>query len=298
MVSSSRDGLPFLQGNAEFGEVQPSARYSCAEAPKIAERGDVLLSVRAPVGALNLADRSYGIGRGLCAIRPRPGIQRRYLWWALHASTPFLYASAAGSTYDAVTVDIVSQLLIPTPAPKKQRDIADYLDANVSRIDTIIYKKRKLIRLLQERRTLLADGALSLLREREPLVPLKYLVRESDLRYGNGPEPTMLSVSIHQGVTPRSTVLDTPPPAEDLSHYKKCSPGNIVINRMRAFQGGLGVADRNGVVSPDYTVLQVGSQVSSGLSSAARISQGTSTVEVRISDGSRPVPPMPLTATR
>src|SRR5690554_6923542 len=57
------DGLPFLQGNADFGVISPLPRYSCQTAPKQALSGDILFSVRAPVGAMNVADRSYGIGR-------------------------------------------------------------------------------------------------------------------------------------------------------------------------------------------------------------------------------------------
>ena len=152
--------------------------------------------------------------------------------------------------------------LIPLPPYKAQRMIADYLDTETARIDTLISKKRQLIRLFEERRTLLAEETLALLRKYEPLVPLKYLVCESDVRHGTGTEPTMLSVSIHQGVTPRSTISDKQSQADDLSRYKRCNPGDIVINRMRAFQGGVGVVDQMGVVSPDYTVLHVGSRVS------------------------------------
>ncbi|SNQ60363.1 restriction endonuclease subunit S [Candidatus Methanoperedens nitratireducens] len=62
-------GLPFLQGNAEFGNLNPIPINWCRTANKSAMNGDVLLSVRAPIGAVNLADQKYGIGRGLCAIR-------------------------------------------------------------------------------------------------------------------------------------------------------------------------------------------------------------------------------------
>src|SRR5262245_41097859 len=62
-------GPPFLQGNAEFGKETPNAKHYCDTAAKICREGDILISVRAPVGALNIADQPYGIGRGLCAVR-------------------------------------------------------------------------------------------------------------------------------------------------------------------------------------------------------------------------------------
>ncbi|MFT4790089.1 MAG: type I restriction enzyme S subunit, partial [Paraglaciecola sp.] len=67
-------GLPFLQGNAEFGVCSPSPKQYCDVARKVANKGDLLFSVRAPVGALNLADQDYGIGRGLCAISTNDGL--------------------------------------------------------------------------------------------------------------------------------------------------------------------------------------------------------------------------------
>src|SRR3989344_3631310 len=62
-------GHPFLQGNAEFTELNPNPIIWCEMCNKFSQKNDILLSVRAPVGALNISDKKYGIGRGLCAIR-------------------------------------------------------------------------------------------------------------------------------------------------------------------------------------------------------------------------------------
>ena len=148
-------GLPFLQGNAEFTTTSPVPARACDTAPKRARSGDILLSVRAPVGALNIADQPYGIGRGLCAIRSTRADQR-FLWWALHHSIADLQSRATGSTYEAVSVEDVADTLIPTPPLTEQRAIADYLDTETSRIDTLITKKRRMIELLNERMALTA----------------------------------------------------------------------------------------------------------------------------------------------
>jgi type I restriction enzyme S subunit len=85
-------------------------------------------------------------------------------------------------------------------------------------------------------------------------VPLRYLVTEVDDRAGNsGP---LLSVSIHAGVYRRDEVSDDAPRADTLDSYKRCRSGDLVLNRMRAFQGALGVAPIEGLVSPDYAVLR------------------------------------------
>lgn len=146
VVDLGGEGLPFLQGNAEFGPINPSPRLECDAAPKRAIRHDILLSVRAPVGALNIADRDYGIGRGLAAIRPVPGFANpRFLWWALVAAIPVLQSVATGSTYDAVTADDVGDVPLPMPDLAAQQAIADYLDAETARIDALIVVKRRVI---------------------------------------------------------------------------------------------------------------------------------------------------------
>ncbi|MFI6059230.1 restriction endonuclease subunit S [Streptomyces sp. NPDC051286] len=86
---------------------------------------------------------------------------------------------------------------------------------------------------------------------------LKYFYRVTDQRAGED-QPPLLAVSIHHGVVPRSTLTDDLPRAEDLSNYKLCEQGDIVLNRMRAFQGAIGVSSVRGLVSPDYLVLRPG----------------------------------------
>lgn len=152
------EGLPFLQGNAEFGVISPSPAYRCDMAPKQAKPGDILLSVRAPVGALNRADRAYGIGRGLAAVRPGKNVIRGYLWWVLHASVESLRAIATGSTYEAVTAEDVGDIRVNDLALSEQSSIADYLDRETARIDSLIAAQRRLISLLEERRQALVSA--------------------------------------------------------------------------------------------------------------------------------------------
>lgn len=84
---------------------------------------------------------------------------------------------------------------------------------------------------------------------------LKYMCRVIDRRAGEN-QPPLLAVSIHSGVVPRSSLTDDLPRAEDLSSYKLCEAGDIVLNRMRAFQGAIGISPMRGIVSPDYLVLR------------------------------------------
>lgn len=164
------EGLPFLQGNAEFEESSPVPRYECSTPPKRCQKGDLLLSVRAPVGAVNIADRPYGIGRGLCAISPRDVVPNYLRWW-LHHARPQLEERATGSTFAAVSTATVGDLRLPDIPQSRQRAIADYLDRETARIDTLIEEQQRLIEMLRERRQAVIDTAVA--RGLEPLVDVK-----------------------------------------------------------------------------------------------------------------------------
>ena len=171
IVSEYLDAFPFLQGNAEFGYLHPTPLLACETPPKRAKVGDLLLSVRAPVGALNIADREYGIGRGLCAVRTQLGLDRLFTYYALGVSTPELLRLSTGSTYDAVTVGIVGGLSIPLPPLAEQRAIVRYLDHVDQRVQRYVSARERLIALLEEERQAVVNRAVT--RGLDPGVRLK-----------------------------------------------------------------------------------------------------------------------------
>ncbi|MFN8618249.1 MAG: restriction endonuclease subunit S [Dehalococcoidia bacterium] len=83
--NEARDGLPFYQGTRDFGWRFPAHRVWCNAPTRLAEAGDSLLSVRAPVGELNVARERCAVGRGVAAVRPRTGF-RGFLHYALQLS--------------------------------------------------------------------------------------------------------------------------------------------------------------------------------------------------------------------
>jgi type I restriction enzyme S subunit len=262
-------GLPFLQGNAEFGDRHPIPVKRCDSAPKTCESGDVLLSVRAPVGALNIADRPYGIGRGLCAVRP-VDIEQRFLWWLLHAYVETLSSLAVGSTYDAVTRDVVGGIQVSIPTVDQQRAIADYLDAETARIDALVNLEERRLDIARERFASMiellvlgragvrirADESAGLL---EP-VPVSWSMRRNKtfmreiIELSTSGDEELLTVSHLTGVTPRSEKNVTMFLADSNEGYKKVRRGDLVINTMWAWMGALGVSPCDGIVSPAYGV--------------------------------------------
>ncbi len=154
-------GVPFLQGKAEFGSLYPSPKIWCQVARKIARPDDILLSVRAPVGEINVADQSYGIGRGLCSITPSKQLVKVFLWFLLHVIREGLTSISTGSTYDAVSVDEVRNLICFIPSLPEQRAIAAFLDRETAHIDALLAKKEQLIALLLEKRAALISQAMT-----------------------------------------------------------------------------------------------------------------------------------------
>ena len=171
IVSEFTGRYPFLQGNAEFGPISPNPKLSCETPNKFAEQGDILLSVRAPVGAINIADQRYGIGRGICAIRAEGTISRKFLHHSLTATKETLREASTGSTYDAVSVGDVGNIATPIPPSDEQTAIVRFLDHADEQIGRYIAGKERLIALLEEERQALVHQAVT--RGLDPTVRLK-----------------------------------------------------------------------------------------------------------------------------
>ena len=95
-------GLPFHQGVGSFGEVVPVHTTYSTSGERQAEPGDVLVSVRAPVGRINIADRRLILGRGLSGIRAR-GMPRSLLTYALKHIFREEDSMGNGAIFNAVT---------------------------------------------------------------------------------------------------------------------------------------------------------------------------------------------------
>ena len=144
-------GFPFLQGNADFTDKFPVERMYTSAANKFSKTGDLLLSVRAPVGAVNIADKEYAIGRGLCAITGGR-ISIPFLWYAIAVLNHEFDANSTGSTFESINTEDVGNAKIMVPGEDEQRRIAEYLDVKCAEIDALVEAKEKTNALLKERR--------------------------------------------------------------------------------------------------------------------------------------------------
>ncbi|MBR6802886.1 MAG: restriction endonuclease subunit S [Kiritimatiellae bacterium] len=141
------NGMPFFQGNADFGKIHPRVRVWCSAPTKIAHTGDVLISVRAPIGALNIADRECCIGRGLAALTVNEELcNKDYLWYAITSKVDELNSKGTGSTFKAISKNVLAETEIPLPDLNEQKIVAKRL----SKIDELIAMRKEQLTKLDQ----------------------------------------------------------------------------------------------------------------------------------------------------
>lgn len=127
--NEEREGFPFYQGKTDFGKISPTPRIWCSKPVKIAEANDVLLSVRAPVGAVNMCTEKSCIGRGLCAIRAKEIVLPKFLYYFFVFYEPILKTQGSGAVFDAITKAYVDKIKVPIPPTlAEQQEIVHVLD--------------------------------------------------------------------------------------------------------------------------------------------------------------------------
>ena len=139
-------GLPFFQGKADFGDVYPTIRKWCSAPARIAEKNDVLLSVRAPIGDVNMATERCCIGRGLASIRANQNSAGQYLFYRLVFSKELLENKGTGTTFKEINKAAVTSFLLPLPPLPEQKAIARVL----STIQKAIEAQDKIIAAARE----------------------------------------------------------------------------------------------------------------------------------------------------
>ena len=141
------DGIPFFQGNADFGEIHPNIRVWCNAPTKIAHPGEILISVRAPIGAMNIADCECCIGRGLASISADEAVcTTKYLWYGISSKIEELNAKGTGSTFKAINKKTLEETEIPIRDLMEQERIA----ANLDRVTALISLRKQQLAKLDE----------------------------------------------------------------------------------------------------------------------------------------------------
>lgn len=153
--NENKIGLPLLQGNADIKNRLSAPRIYTTEITKECEVGDILLSVRAPVGTVAKSLHNACIGRGISALRTKKPNLQEYLYQWLFSYESSWEKISQGGTFDAVNSDDIRNLLVPIPTPKEQQKIAsclssldDLIEAHNQKLDFLKDHKKGLMQNL------------------------------------------------------------------------------------------------------------------------------------------------------
>ena len=135
-LNEASEGMEFHQGKTDFSDriIGVSKKFT-TEPMKIAAANSVLMSVRAPVGDVNLTDRQLCIGRGLFSVLPQENIDLEFLFAYLQTTKKHLESLATGTTFKAINGKVVRQIAIPVPPLAEQHRIVAKLNELLPLID-------------------------------------------------------------------------------------------------------------------------------------------------------------------
>lgn len=137
------DGLPFHQGVTGFGHLLPTHTTYTTVDKRVAERGDVLCSVRAPVGRMNISDKRLVIGRGLAAIR-RTDAHQAFLLPQLRQALGEVDSLGGGTIYKAINKGQLTSLPVLEPPPQLVSRFSDTAEPALAQRITLIKQVRQL----------------------------------------------------------------------------------------------------------------------------------------------------------
>ena len=240
-------------------------------AEALIDNGDVLVGMD---GEFNVAVWAGGralLNQRVCCLRARSSINQRYLAYFLPLPLKVINDLTHSTTVKHLSSGDILSIRLPFPPVEQQSGIAAYLDRETAKIDEMLAAKERLLEILAEKRRALITHAVT--RGLNPAVPMKssgaewlgdipahwqterakWLFRERDERSESGSEE-LLTVSHITGVTPRSEKDVTMFEADTMEGYKRCYPGDLVVNTLWAWMGAMGVSRHEGIVSPAYNV--------------------------------------------
>jgi len=143
------EGILFIQGNKEFQEVFVKPNIFTSKCHKIAPKNSVLITVRAPVGSVNLTQEEICIGRGVAAINHKNNDidKNKFCYYLLRGLKSYIARfGERGTTYDSITKDDLENLPMLYPLPEEQSRIATVL----SWFDDLIENKKKQNEILEK----------------------------------------------------------------------------------------------------------------------------------------------------
>ncbi|UOD79381.1 restriction endonuclease subunit S [Lentilactobacillus kefiri] len=258
------DDYILVQGNADMKNSRVVPRVWTTQVTKKAEKSDLILSVRAPVGDIGKTDYDVVLGRGVAAIKGNEFIFQQLGKMKL---TGYWTRYSTGSTFESINSNDIKDAKIMVPVEEEQQKIGSFF----KQLDHLItLHQRKLAKLKELKQGYLQKmfpqngskfpqlrfaGFADAWEQRK----LGDIFSERNERANSG-QYKMLSITVDSGIVPADSLDRKDNSSSDKSHYKRVFEGDIAYNSMRMWQGASGVSEMNGIVSPAYTVLKPSKQ--------------------------------------
>jgi type I restriction enzyme S subunit len=240
--------------------------------------GDILMCEGGEIGRCAIwdSDRRCFYQKALHRLRPTTDKDDpRYFVLVMRAAVEAgLFSSrASAATIQHLPAEKLRVVRYPAPPIEEQRAIVDRVSRQTARLDTLVAAKQRLIDLLAEKRKAIIAAAVTRGLDPQarmaptgvewmPEAPSHWrpsrigrLFRQSKVL--GFPDLTVLSVYREYGVIERSSRDDNANVLpDDLTKYQLVEAGDLVVNKMKAWQGSLGISDLRGITSPDYVVFR------------------------------------------
>ena len=259
-----------------FPQWENVAKTNDGDNRKLVRKGDFVINSRSDrKGSSGVSDRDGSVSLINIVLKPRKVIHVGYSNYLLK-SYKFIeeyYRNGRGIVADLWTTrfDEMKMIKLAIPTLIEQEAISNYLDSVTSKIDTAIAQQQKMIDLLNERKQIIINNAVTKglnpnvkmkdsgvewigeIPEHWEVIRIKHLLRESKIRSMRGKEEP-LSMSQSYGLIPTKNMETIPNMASSYAGAKIVKKGNLVFNKLKAHLGVFNVSKYDGLVSPDYAV--------------------------------------------
>ena len=256
-----------VQGNADLKNGQVVPRVWTTEVTKVGKVGDIILSVRAPVGEVGKTAFDVVLGRGVAAIRGND-----FLLQTLQKFKECKYWGrvSAGSTFDSITSEILKSTVISMPTIEEQIKIGDFL----SSVDNLITLHQRKLNRFQKIRTTFLQKMFPKNGETKPAIRLTgfnadweqeklqnfavRITRKNIKKQNNRP----LTISAQHGLVDQTVYFNNRVAAQDVSNYYLIKKGEFAYNRSTSKDAPVGAVRRlvdyeEGVLSTLYLVFSI-----------------------------------------
>ena len=236
--------------------------------------GSIVLSTRAPIGSLAIAGTNLCTNQGCKSLVTKGRAHPRFYAYLLSIVGEELNVRGRGTTFLELSADALGAFEIVEPTPEDQGAIVDFLDRETAKIDVLVEEQRRLIELLKEKRQAVISHAVT--KGLDAGVPLKdsgvewlgavpehwnLLATKRLFRVVADPAPDdneyeLLSIYTAIGVRPRQDLEQRGNRATTQDGYWMVRKGDLIVNKLLAWMGAIGVSDYDGVTSPAYDILR------------------------------------------